>query len=63
MMVLVGNCSGQWLQARRAFPFSRRLESLMQTAPPRRNRREKVEGVARALVSNVVDVPDPVQIG
>jgi hypothetical protein len=27
-----------------------------------RNRREKVEGIARALISNVVDVRDPVQI-
>jgi len=27
-----------------------------------RNRREKIEGVARSLVSNVVDVRDPVQI-
>ncbi len=27
-----------------------------------RNRREKIEGVARSLISNVVDVRDPVQI-
>jgi hypothetical protein len=27
-----------------------------------RNRREKIEGVARCLISNLVDVRDPVQI-
>jgi hypothetical protein len=27
-----------------------------------RNRRQKIEGVARSLISNIVDLRDPVQI-